>query len=597
MRQLLATTIFFLLTVGITFAKPGDGVFQPSSGESREKLSWQTDIKPALAMAAENYQPVVTVFTMPTCLWCKRLKQDVLTLPEHTSLLENYVRVEIDISRDPETAARYGIRSVPAILILSSDGTTRDASHGLIEPARLQLMLKGALNSEFLRKNDEAFNATLKLLNSPPVPAEAWPGILSALGDKLKREDLKNAILDIAPFPKKELITFLQHERLAVRLGTLEILESKAGTHFNYDPWLDTADTDANRIALEDWVKWAADKPNIDTVSPLREITDDEFDTLIVDLVSDNRARRERALITLRQGGPNIIPRLGKIITDRAGLPSGDILRLKAAQYTLIIPRDSAVEGSVIAQRLLFGNLDARIGAIGNLQDLKADGVPVLAEFINDPEPLVRETVIDALIKSGGQHVQPLLVAQLDRETDKNVTYTILKNLGTLETKTALSKLISYAAHENEDFAVIAIEGIRNLDNKTPDVIKVIGNGLKDPRWRVRVASIQTAAKLNDPKLTPGVIQTTQDEDEFVQQAAIEAIAKIGTKQSLSDLTPLFNQRPSIRPAIIKAYVSKKATIPDAILDLLEKDSPDVLLPALDIMGNSSSFKQVDFLQ
>ena len=67
------------------------------------------------------------------------------------------------------------------------------------------------------------------------------------------------------------------------------------------------------------------------------------------------------------------------------------------------------------------------------MRDLGAygqQGWPILQDFLNDPEPLIRETAWDALAASKDSALIPVLEAQLTDETDVDVLIAGIKALG-----------------------------------------------------------------------------------------------------------------------------------------------------------------------
>ena len=53
----------------------------------------------------------------------------------------------------------------------------------------------------------------------------------------------------------RQLVGALEHKRLAVRLGVLEVLEDITGDDFDYDPWKRRGE---QKQALGKWSAWAA---------------------------------------------------------------------------------------------------------------------------------------------------------------------------------------------------------------------------------------------------------------------------------------------------------------------------------------------------
>lgn len=68
-----------------------------------------------LMAAAALAEDVAIVFTRPGCPPCERLKA---AIAEDATLFAGYRLQQVDSSQDRELAAKYGVRSVPMIVVL-----------------------------------------------------------------------------------------------------------------------------------------------------------------------------------------------------------------------------------------------------------------------------------------------------------------------------------------------------------------------------------------------------------------------------------------------------------------------------------------------
>jgi len=573
------TTLASLLAASALVGAPADTPPAP--------IVWAKGLDAALASASTEYRPVIVLFSMPSCGWCKKLKDEMLPAPEVAALLAHFVRVEIDITTAPERAAQFGIRAVPAIRILSADGTVRDGHNGAIGIPALQKLLGGALNEKFLKAQPGAASDLLKLLESGEIKLSQWPKILSALGDPNTIETLRPKALSLRPFPRLALVRMLQSPQLSVRLGALDLLEERAGETFGFDPWGDVLSDAGNAAALERWRTWS-ETGRTDPESLHQALSPEEISELLPELLSDNPATSATAFRRLVHAGDSAVSDLGHLILLRTDLPPATLRQLKADQYALAIGGDLSAERRKLGRALLFGTVDSRARAINALPGIAgANAAAILLELLEDPDPLLRESAVDALIKTGRRNVAPPLAAHLAVESDRNVAYTILRGLGKLRSKRGLAALSEHISNNDEDIAIVAIEGVKRLGIPTDQAKKNIIAALDDDRWRVKIAAISAAEKLRIKDATKPIENLLATEDVFVQQQAIAALAALGDRKAFAKMETLFSQPGSPKVAIIKAYASRDMPLPDTFINLLADEEPDILFAAIDALAGT----------
>jgi protein disulfide-isomerase len=87
-----------------------------------ELIHWETDLKAAFGQAQASNRPLLLHFWTPECVPCKRLDQTVFSQPRVAGAVHAlFIPVKINANQYPELAARYGIKSVPNDVIITSD--------------------------------------------------------------------------------------------------------------------------------------------------------------------------------------------------------------------------------------------------------------------------------------------------------------------------------------------------------------------------------------------------------------------------------------------------------------------------------------------
>jgi thiol:disulfide interchange protein len=103
------------------------GVFYRATGAEAPEgsIAWRTDFDAAMREAQTSGKPLLVDFTADWCPPCRVMKHDVWPDAQVGQLMaENYVPVLIDVDAPGNAAVsqRYGIRSIPTILVLDAEG-------------------------------------------------------------------------------------------------------------------------------------------------------------------------------------------------------------------------------------------------------------------------------------------------------------------------------------------------------------------------------------------------------------------------------------------------------------------------------------------
>ncbi len=427
---------------------------------------------------------------------------------------------------------------------------------------------------------------------------EDWNLLLSAVHDTPSKSKLKDALRTMDPFPRERLVRELRNPRLAVRLGALELLEEYAGSSFGFDPWRDPVAKLANDQAYAAWMKWAGEDGTLSTTD--RELSEEDYRLYIRELLATDRNRSERAMRMLEPHGVAAIAALQSFLATDPQFQPGGLARLKMAQYRLALNVAGNSSASSLAADLTFGNRDQKLAALGALRSAGLAAIPIVREFINEPDPLVRETAVDAIFEAGGARVLSLLQEPLMAEKDPNVILAAVRHLADIKTDESTALLVHFTSMPTEDLVVASIEALNkggsddpfsssssDIGRAVPDSEKLAAQWIDDTRWRVRTAAIQfiAARKLKD--LGPQVITALDDEDTYVRYSAIRAVGSL----NLSDAMPKLEEMAKDDPEMLGHVASLAAKlggsgVKQRFFAGLPERSPAEILSVLDSLGS-----------
>lgn len=575
-----------------TTTAPPPGKKEKASGSVLKTQEWGSNLDGALLRASTEYRLTFVLFTKPSCGWCDRLKHEVLPHPEIAELLGHFILVELDVTEEPAIAESLQIRGTPTIVVLAPDGRLRQRINGFAEKADVQRALEEALGVKAGAASRPEVAELVKLLKAPNFPEDRWPDAMEALSSEKGRDDIREVILKMKPFPRAALVKLLEDRRLVARLGATEILEEVTGGDLGFDPWLD--DVARNKVALEKWRTWISspdEKAHQGVVMTPEMVT-----SYLLDLVSEERERSLRAARKMEKGGPEVLKVLRAFEAGHDGLPLAARNKLRELRYSLMLPTVAGLDAATLSHRLVFGNTDMRMKSLRDIVPLQRKAVPVIRDFLDDREPIVRETAVDALVAAGGRAVVPHLETHLKEEKDANVVYSILRGIGSLPSKRGLKLLCSYLQNTDEDLVIVSIQGIANLKSKS--AADDIGKCLDDSRWRVRVAALDAIGKLQLQSLAPQVEKALNDPDEFVRTAAVHALKGMASVDLPKRLETIFLKEDAMKAPVMELLRGNNQAIPESFLKAVDGTDSDILIGVIEKIGKAdgSSFPMLSKL-
>ena len=170
------------------------------------------------------------------------------------------------------------------------------------------------------------------------VTEDDWQWAARNIASKKLRTDIRTAILGRNPYPRKELVELLSDEKLAVRLGALELLEEAAGEGFRLNAWAspsgDGADP-ANEHAIELWRTWAGSEGKVKTSGNL--LSDEQMQSYIRDIISGSSDRKRRAVRMLEPHGMKGVSGIQAFLVNTEAIADSARIHLKEAQYHLVL--------------------------------------------------------------------------------------------------------------------------------------------------------------------------------------------------------------------------------------------------------------------
>lgn len=97
---------------------------------SAQQINWFTDYKTAMAAAKESGKPVLMDFTAEWCKPCKAMDASFWVKPDIIKLSERFVCVKVDLDASKKLAQKYGVHSIPNVIVTDSWGTALVSNRG-----------------------------------------------------------------------------------------------------------------------------------------------------------------------------------------------------------------------------------------------------------------------------------------------------------------------------------------------------------------------------------------------------------------------------------------------------------------------------------
>ena len=211
--------------------------------------------------AAKVERPTVLLFGATWCTWCRKMETDTLADPKVREAAGQFLWVKIDVDKNQELAARYGVDGVPVSVVIDNRRRVLGAHNGFLPPDKFLAFLTQSLANphpqellpdlldRFLKsqKTTDERETTERLIQELAKPARTGREEILAAFQKKKRS--------VLPL----LLGLMANERLAVRAAAAGALKHVSKAELPFHPF---AELPLRQQQIAGWQKWLASRPS-----------------------------------------------------------------------------------------------------------------------------------------------------------------------------------------------------------------------------------------------------------------------------------------------------------------------------------------------
>lgn len=395
--------------------------------------------------------------------------------------------------------------------------------------------------------------------------------------------------------PRPDLVGMLKSQRLAVRCKALDALEDMTGEDFGFDPW-----TDPDKAApapLLSWEVWL--KQPSRTGNGEKQLDDTRLYSMILTGTEKTRESACRILLSRKR---QTLEFLTGYLEKHPDLDADTERAIRQSRFRLQLD-EVTPDAPLLARKLAGSHRNDIIDALETLRKKPVSTLPVIHEFLNHRDPLVREVAVDVFLQNGDSDAVNHIVPLLERETDENVLQIAFRRAG--ESKDPMWEkgmeklLVRYASSESEDLCLAALKSLSEMEKlqkgiEPEDLLKLF----RHPEWRVRREALLYAGKhkiIQPPLggklgairaaavksgvvqpssaelLYPRMVEMFRDEDESVCVAAFLAAARMKNPAPAPVLEQLAFDMPDMVPVILYAMMAGELELSPAMQALIRR--------------------------
>lgn len=411
---------------------------------------------------------------------------------------------------------------------------------------------------------------------------------------------------------RADLVSMLKSSKLAVRCRSLDLLEEMAGDDFGFDPWMDPDKADP--APLLSWEKW------LDQPTGVQEGDKDDTRLHAMILTGTEKAR-ESACRALLSRKTETLAFLTAYLEEHPELDEDTQQAIRQARFRIQL--DSLVPNpSVLARKLIGNHKNDILDALEALRKKSNESLPVIHEFLEHRDPLVREAAVDLFLQTGKETAAEYIVPLLEKEKDENVLQIAFRRAGETETNLPgmAGLLTKYACSESEDLSMAALKTLSEMNRiqaaiPEDQLLKLFNH----KEWRIRSQALLYAMKHKAVKapalgslnavqeasiksgklqpvpgesLYPRVLEMLRDEDESVRIAAFRVVAVLKNKDMAPTLEQLAFEMPEMVPVVLYALMANDSSLSPAMQALIKR-LPSEKVTVLLKQESSSSWTRV----
>jgi len=249
-------------------------VFAADDAPTAKPITFHPTADAALTIAKAEKKVTAIYFTASWCTWCRKMQ--VSTFPDAavTAVAPKFVWAKVDVDQEPATAAKYGVRALPHLVLLNVGGEVVASKPGYQTAAALSKFLaESAEKAQAPGTQNEAKIAAdhlAKALTEAKDEASASAAVKAVLVKvadtrSADREGLASVLIKAGPAAWPGLVVALMDETLAVRAAASDLLRLATKQSLAFDPF---AEKEERGKQADAWRTWVAENKSKSIVEP-----------------------------------------------------------------------------------------------------------------------------------------------------------------------------------------------------------------------------------------------------------------------------------------------------------------------------------------
>lgn len=222
------------------------------------------EIENAFARGVAEERVTVVYFTADWCAVCRKMERVVYADAGVRAAAAPFVWAKIDIDKQPELAAMFGIRGVPSFALLNVNGEILYERSGALNVSSMLELLSeyhdqanapGAVRGRLSSLGE----LTQRVGQTTQGEAAAADDVLElvlllAEPNPVGAQETTQRLIEMGPSVWPGLVEAMGHERLAVRAAAFDLLRRSTEHDLPFDPFLAAEEREPLRASWQAWV-------------------------------------------------------------------------------------------------------------------------------------------------------------------------------------------------------------------------------------------------------------------------------------------------------------------------------------------------------